>query len=377
MDQSNLKTLIEFRRHLHQYPEISGKEVNTARRVKDFFKSCPPDEIIEGIGGHGIAFTYKGAEDGPTTLIRCELDGLPIYEKNDFVYASKNPGSFHGCGHDGHMAIVAGVGMHLTAHKPKKGKVVLLYQPAEETGEGAAAILNSKRFQNIQPDYAFAIHNLPGFDLNQIILKVGAFAAASKGMIIQLKGKTSHAAHPEAGKSPSEAMCKLIVALPKLPEDIDNFTLLTVVHALLGSEAFGTSPGEATVMATLRAYEDDALNLLTSYAETLARQLAHEYSLEIDISYTESFAATVNHSGAYEIIKTAAKNIGLSMDVLDTPFRWSEDFGQFSKSAKTTIVGLGAGKYLPQLHEPTYDFPDEILEIGISLFIETLKDLNY
>jgi len=340
MDQDNLNTLIAFRKSLHQHPEVAGKESKTAKRVKEFFKDYAPDQTIEKMGGHGVAFIYNGSEDGPTTMIRCELDGLPITEKNGFDHASTIKGSFHGCGHDGHMAILAGVGMHLAKNKPKKGKVALLFQPAEETGEGAEKVLKSKKFQKINPDYAFALHNLPGFEEKQVIFKEGSFAAASKGMNIKIKGRTSHAAHPEDGNSPAEAMCKIIVALQKLPEGIEKFTLLTVVHAKLGSVAFGTSPGEASVMATLRAYEDNALDLLTEYAEMLVTEIADESNLGIEISYTESFAATVNDPEAHKIIKKASDNLGLKSMGIDKPFRWSEDFGHFSKGAKTTLVGM-------------------------------------
>jgi len=376
MDQINLNTLIVFRKSLHQHPEVSGQEAKTAERVKEFFKDYAPDETLEKLGGHGLAFIYNGSEEGPTTMIRCELDGLPITEKNNFDHVSTIKGSFHGCGHDGHMAILAGVGMHLANNRPKKGKVALLFQPAEETGEGAEKVLKSKEFQNINPQYAFALHNLPGFVERQVVFKDGPFAAASKGMIINITGKTSHAAHPEDGNSPAVAMSKIIMALQKLPEEIEKFSLLTVVHAQLGSVAFGTSPGEAVVMATLRAYEDDALDFLTENAERLANQITKESGLDINISYTESFAATVNNTEAYGIIKKASDNLALESKEIDTPFRWSEDFGHFSQVAKTTLVGLGAGINQPQLHEPTYDFPDEIMGTGISLFLETIKEIN-
>jgi len=377
MDQTDLNSLIAFRKELHKYPEVSGKEAKTAKRVKEFFQQHNPDQIIEKLGGHGIAFIYKGTQAGPTTMIRCELDGLPILEENEFDYRSEISGSFHGCGHDGHMAILAGIGMYLSKRSPDRGQVVLLYQPAEETGEGAEKVLKSKKFHTIKPNYAFALHNLPGYDKSQIVMKEGPFAAASKGMIIHLKGKTSHAAHPEDGKSPAEAMCKIIVGLQKLPEGLEKFSLLTVVHAKLGEVAFGTSPGTADIMATLRAYEDEVLDRLTKYAETLVADIASEHDLQINISYTESFAATVNDPEALKIIKQAAEKCNLQTEDIEHPFRWSEDFGHFSKEAKTALVGLGAGKLQPQLHEPTYDFPDEIIGTGIQLFIETLKDLHY
>ena len=377
MNDSNISTLIAFRKDLHQHPEVSGMEAKTAKKVKDFVQQYSPDQTIENLGGHGIAFVYKGTEPGPTTMIRCELDGLPIKEKNSFAHASTIEGSFHGCGHDGHMAMLAGVGMELSVQKPLKGKVVLLFQPAEETGEGAEKVLKSKAFDKINPDYAFAIHNLPGYPEKQIVVKKGTFAAASKGMIINLKGKTSHAAHPEDGISPAEAMCKLIIGLQKLPEGVKKFALITVVHARLGEVAFGTSPGDASVMATLRAYEDEVLDTMTDYSEKLVAQLAKEYKLEFDISYTESFAATDNHAEAHEIIRSAAKKLKLKPKNIRVPFRWSEDFGHFSKNSKTALVGLGAGKKQAQLHEPTYDFPDGIISTGIDLFLQTIKEIHH
>jgi amidohydrolase len=376
MTKKELDTIIELRKTLHQHPEVSGQEENTARLIMEFFVEYSPDEVIENLGGHGIAFRYNGENPGPTSLIRCELDGLPIPEKSSEKHASIKDGVSHTCGHDGHMAIVAGVGMQLSRKKPSKGNVVLLFQPAEETGEGAEKVLASKNFSGIKPDYSFALHNLPGYPENQVVIKKGPFAAASKGMIVKLTGKTSHAAHPEAGNSPTEALCKMMVALERLPDAMKKFTLITVIHAKLGEISFGTTPGEATLMATLRAYEDNVMEQLTTYAEKLIHHIANDYKLQVDISYTETFAATENHPEAHKIVKEAAKKLKLKTKNIRIPFRWSEDFGHFSKISKSTLFGLGAGKKQPQLHEPTYDFPDEILSTGINTFLEIINEIH-
>ncbi|WP_143959437.1 amidohydrolase [Litoribacter populi] len=377
MTQKELKSLTDFRRKLHQYPELSHEEKGTAKMVKDFFQALDPAKKFENLGGHGIAFQFDGKEAGPTTMIRCELDGLPIEDLSESKHASKNDGKSHTCGHDGHMAIVAGVGVHLFQHPPEKGKVVLLFQPAEETGEGAEKVINDKTYQDFKPDYAFALHNLPGYPENQVVIKKGSFAAASTGMIIKLTGKTSHAAHPEDGISPSLAMSTLMVGLPLLPESMKNFALTTVVHAQLGKRAFGTAPGDATIMATLRSHDNETLADLRSYSEALVHKVAEENKLKAEISYTESFAATENSEEAYKLVKEAAKRLKLKTKNIRLPFRWSEDFGHFSKETKTALFGLGAGKKQPQLHEPTYDFPDEIIGTGVGIFIETLKEFHY
>lgn len=376
MDTSSLKELSKFRKTLHQYPELSGLEVETAKKVLEFFKDLNPDQTFTALGGTGLAFVFKGREEGPTSLFRCELDGLPIHEENSIKHVSTIPGKSHVCGHDGHMAIISGLGIELSKNRPKRGKVILLFQPAEETGEGAKAVIEDPKFRNLKPDFAFALHNLPTFETGQIIIKKGAFAAASTGMIIHYKGRNSHSAHPEAGNSPAEAMAKTIVALEKLPDAMKKFTLVTVIHAQLGEIAFGTTPGEATVRATLRAFENETRDLLVAYAEKLCMQIAKEYNLEVKFDYSEVFAATHNDPEAWEFGNEAAKKLKLKTKHIRIPFRWSEDFGLFSSHTKTLLFGLGSGKNQPQLHEPNFDFPDELLPTGVSIFREIIRHIH-
>ena len=376
MDKVIFDQLKEFRKTLHQNPELSGEEKETAARVAKFFEDIQPDLTINKLGGYGLAFVFEGKEKGMTSLFRCELDALPIVENNNIKHQSKVLGVSHLCGHDGHMAIVAGLGLHLKDHRPAKGRVVLLFQPSEETGKGAESVIEDKKFPQIRPDYAFALHNLPGYDKNQIVMKKGAFAAASVGMIIKLKGRNAHASHPEAGNSPAEAMSKIIVALQKLPDAMKKFTMITVIHAKLGEVAFGTTPGDATVMATLRAYETETRDLLVTYAEKLCAQISKEYGLEISFEYVEGFDATHNSEETWEYGNEAAKKLKLKTKHIRIPFRWSEDFGHFSNHTKTLLFGLGAGKKQPQLHENNYDFPDDIIPTGVKMFEEIINQIH-
>ena len=209
-----MEAAIKFRREIHQFPELSGLEAETAKRVLQFFQPLNPDLTITNLGGHGLAFVF-GQSVGPTVLLRCELDALPIKEENEFSYRSESPFISHKCGHDGHMAILSAVGMRLSKQRPTKGRVVLLFQPAEEVGSGSSAVISDPQFQTIKPDFAFALHNLPGFPFGQIVLRHGVFACASRGMSISLKGKTAHAAQPDTGISPAPAMCQVISELEK------------------------------------------------------------------------------------------------------------------------------------------------------------------
>lgn len=373
IDEETLDILTRLRRELHQYPELSGQETGTAKRILEFFAPLKPGRTVTKLGGEGLAFVFEGAERGSTTMIRCELDGLPVREDNQFPYRSTIKEKSHACGHDGHMAIVCGVGMALSNCPPKKGQVILLFQPAEETGEGAATVLQSDEYASLQPDYVFALHNLPGHKIHSILLKEGVFAAASKGMEICLKGRTSHAAFPQDGNSPASAMARIILGLQTLPESFDSFSLVTVVNALLGELSFGTTPGDAVIRATVRSYDDRILEELTAAGEKLVGQLAQEYRLDYAISYRECFKATVNHSEAYSLVEKAARQLNYPVEYQKAPFRWSEDFGQFSKVAKTAFFGVGGGANHPQLHEAVYDFPDEIISTGINMFMAILK----
>jgi len=370
--------LIKFRKRIHKYPEIAGNEKNTAKMVVAFAKKFKPDKIIQKIGGYGIAVIFEGKNKGPVVLIRCELDALPITETNKFNFRSTKKNVSHKCGHDGHMTIVSGLIPLLSKNKISKGKVILLYQPSEETGEGAKRILEDKKFQSIKPDFVFALHNLPGFEKNNILIRKNVFASASKGMIIKLKGKTSHAAEPEKGINPSLAVAEIIQSLSFLSKKLNkvkDFILITPIHAKIGEPAFGTSAGYAEVMFTLRSFKNKDMNILTKEAVKTVDTISKKYKLKKEINFTEIFPATVNDEKCAELIKDSANEYKLKVRTLKKPFKWSEDFGHFTGQFRGAIFGLGAGINQPALHNPDYDFSDEIIETGINIFYTIIKKI--
>ena len=360
----------ELRHTLHQNPELSGQEIETARRIVEFFEPLQPDQALTNLGGTGLAFSFGSCESGPTLLLRCELDALPIQEINGMSYRSVTDGTSHKCGHDGHMAILGQVAEMLSEKRPVNGRVVLLYQPAEESGAGAAAVIADERFGEIKPDFVFGLHNLPGFPLGEVVLRSGTFACASRGMIVQLKGKTAHAAQPETGISPSKAMCRMIDELENLSTRLavdGELVLATVVGAQLGENSFGIAPDAATVYATLRSETDDTMQNVVAHCEKLVAEIATSQSLEFDIAYEEIFSATMNSQSAVSTIETACE--GLPVTKVEQPFRWSEDFGRFTQIADGAFFGLGAGVDRPQLHNADYDFPDELIDKGSQVFL--------
>jgi amidohydrolase len=373
-----MNELIEFRQLLHSHPELAHNEVVTSGLVQKFLEACKPDDMITEIGGHGVAAVFKGADTGSNVLVRCELDALPIPETINLPYGSTTDGIAHKCGHDGHMSIVAGVAERLYKQRPKSGAAILLFQPAEETGEGAEKVIKDPKFKQIKPDYAFALHNLPGYPLGRVIISENTFAAASTGLIINLHGQTSHAAEPESGKSPAMAVSQLISSLSSLPQfktSLHQSAQVTVIHAKLGEVAFGTSPGEGCVMATLRSYSQEVMDELIEEAKILAKGIAGAYELESDISCTQVFPSTVNSRDATTIIKNASAELEMNTHELDLPFAWSEDFGHFTAMCKAALFGLGAGEDHPALHHPDYDFPEQLLEPGINIFTKIIRNL--
>jgi amidohydrolase len=372
MDDMNVQQqLVALRQHLHQHPEISGEEANTANRIEKFLKAYAPDRMVREVGGHGLIAEFKGMEAGPTVMFRCELDALPIKEMNTMDYRSENAGKGHLCGHDGHMAMVAGLASHLKAKRPKKGRVILLFQPSEEDGQGADRIIRDKKFKEFAPDFIFAIHNLPGYPMHKVILSDQNFASASRGMAIKLSGKSSHAAEPEMGINPGMGLSKILIQIDALSKNktlFKDFVLITPIHAKLGNLAYGTSPGEAEVHFTLRSYRNSDMKVLIQKAEAIINEITAQENLNTEISYEEIFQATKNDPGCTQIVESASKKAGLKFVFLNQPFRWSEDFGHFTSKFNGALFGLGSGTDQPALHNPDFDFPDELIPSGMALY---------
>lgn len=372
---NDIQHLINFRQSLHQNPELSGNEEFTAEALKRMIIKYQPDDIIDNLGGYGVAFVFKSRKEGPTILFRADMDALPIHENSNIDYVSRTEGVSHQCGHDGHMAILVGLAEQISINRPKKGKVVLLFQPAEETGEGALAVINDQNFYRIEPDYCFALHNIPGYEKGKVVIDKGTFAAASEGISIKLTGKTSHAAEPEKGNSPALAMAEIIQRITDIPKknDFTDYVLTTVVHARLGEPTYGTSPGLAEILATLRAYNNNDLQLLEATTRNIVDEICRINNLEGDIGLTDIFPSVQNDAALTALIIEKAKELDLQIVKPKSVFPWSEDFSQFSQHYKSVFFGIGAGLETPKLHNANYNFPDEILPVGIGLFYNVYR----
>jgi amidohydrolase len=372
------KTLVRLRKELHQHPELSGEENATANRIVEFVKDYQPTNIIKNIGGAGVAVIYEFGNDGPTVAIRCELDALPIVEENTFSHQSKNKGVSHKCGHDGHMTIVVGLAMWLAEANLKKGSVILLFQPAEETGKGAAKMLADAKFIELAPDYVFALHNLPGNKLHSILVKPGYFTATVQSLCIHLKGKKAHASEPENGMNPTLATAELIQVLAKFA-NLDfksaDFSLLTPICMCIGERTYGISPEHAELHYTIRTWSGQLMSELEDKIKNAVGEVLKKYQLSYDIDWFEFFPASENNVFCTELVEKVAAQNGIELNKKPTPLRFGEDFGWYSRNYKSAIFGLGAGEQHPSLHHANYDFPDEIIDTGISMFKGMLEEI--
>jgi len=376
-ETSEIEQLITFRKELHAHPELSGEETKTAKRVIAFLETCIPSQIITSVGGHGVVAVFDSEKKGHNLMIRADMDALPIEEENDFDYRSKVKGVSHKCGHDGHTTMLLGLAKLLSKNPPKKGKALLLFQPAEEIGAGAAAVLDDENFTSLKPDWVYGLHNLPGYPLHEVVVKKDSFTASVTSIVIDFKGKTTHAAEPENGINPAMAVSELLLQTSlwsnNLPERQD-FAVLTPIYINLGDEAYGTSAGAARLGFTIRTWTEAEMQKLKKKLEECLINLAKKHQLKLKFSYKEEFKANENNETAVECIIAAAKNQKLQITERQFPFKWGEDFGLFSQQYKGAFFGIGAGENCPALHNADYDFPDKLLPTGSKMFYELCKN---
>jgi amidohydrolase len=366
-----------LRKELHKYPEVSGKEINTAKRIISFLENYPPDEIISNIGATGFLAIYRGKKAGKTILFRAELDALPIDEINTFEHRSVNKGVSHKCGHDGHMAILCGLATELHIQRPDTGTVILLFQPAEEDGTGAEKVLNDSKF-TYKPHLVFALHNIPGYTKNQVVVKTNTFSCAVNSLIIKLKGVTSHAAEPQMGINPALALAKITERFNQLIQDDickENYCLITPIYSKMGKKAYGVSAGDAEIHFTVRSNSNKKMHDIEENLEKEALLIADQFNLKCKTSWTQKFYANENNPEAVEHIVAATKLLNLNALEKESPFTWGEDFGIFTHHFSGAMFGLGSGKTSPALHNPDYDFPDDIIPTGINLFHQISKQI--
>jgi amidohydrolase len=351
---------------------LSGHERETAARLVEKVRALQPDALLTGVGGHGVIATFDSGVPGPALLFRADLDALPIQEVNTFEHRSQVDEVAHKCGHDGHSTILLGFAARLAEQRPAKGKVYLLWQPAEETGDGALAMLADPRFSEIKPDIGFAMHNMTGYPLNSVIVKDGIITAAVRGLTLTFGGATAHASMPEHGHSPALAIAELVreVETWNRNDAADpDFQLIVPIYMQVGTrEAFGVAPGAGVLQLTVRSWNDARIDALQARILERANALARRDGLTLTSSTAQHFRENDNDADANALVIGAADACGLPLIVRDAPLKGGEDFGLFSTRFPCSMFMLGSGEDAPPLHNNDYDFPDAMIAPGITMF---------
>lgn len=344
----------DLRKALHEIPELAFEEKRTKELLMSWVKKNTSLEIVD-CGSYFYAY-YEADPEAKTIAFRADFDAV----------CGKDGMPGHYCGHDGHAAILAGFGRILTENPPSVN-VLLLFQPAEETGEGAKLCREVLVVKHVDEIYGF--HNIPGYEKNGILILDGTFACASTGLEIRVMGSPSHAAYPEAGKNPAEILARLILRREEyLAKVTRGLAQITVIGEELGSSSYGVAASEGVLRLTVRAaFEEEFQKLIERICED-ARTWAQEAKMSFEVKRIEEFPATENHASCVDKVTRAAQECGFKIMKPAEPFRWSEDFGYYLQKVPGAFFGIGDGEDWPQLHTEEYEFPDEIIETALKMW---------
>lgn len=368
-----------LRHRLHQIAEPSNNEVHTSAFIRHQLEQFQPTRIVTFPKGHHLLADYDFGGDGKTVLLRADMDAVRVNETLKLPYTSENEGVSHKCGHDGHSTIMLRVAEMLHQQPLPKGRVLLLFQGAEETGEGARQILESGILDAYSIDCAYALHNIPAEPIGTIICKPRSFTCSVISCDIVLTGKTAHAAEPWNAVSPFPAAQRLtdfVLSLNQRDVQREDFCVATLIEFRVGSQAYGVAAGDGVLRFTIRTCEDAHLQQIISEIESKAKSEAASENLQCEIRWLEYFAASNNAEKAVVTIKECAENLNFTYQEKPIPFFWGEDFGLFTQHYSGALFGLGSGMAQPPLHHPDFDFPDEIVETGAKMFYGLAAAIN-
>lgn len=355
------RLLRELRQRLHAHAEFAGEERETINILIEFLTEHTTMALYPK---QGWFYAMHHEEAAMTVAVRADMDAI------SGPYGT----AYHGCGHDGHSAILAGLALAVEGRRLGMN-LMLIFQPAEETGEGAAMVCQMLQ----QPiDIIWGFHNIPGYEEGAVLLRPDVFSCASQGLSVTITGKQSHAAYPEDGKNPAFLFSRVVLQLPEWIAQIkkesnhqdgthSDYIMATVVQLSVGEKNFGISAGQGCLALTLRAqYQKDLDALQQKLLEQVAMECQRE-QMTFVYANTDRFPETLNHLQVYQYSRQVLLEKGLKVQVLEAPMRWSEDFGWYLKQIPGMYFGIGAGASWPALHTNDYDFNDRLLEVGVEI----------
>lgn len=359
----------EWRRHLHANPEFGFAEQATAAFVANKLRTFGLDEVAEGVGGTGVVGTLKRGTGNRAIALRADMDALRITEQGDMQHKSRNCGLMHACGHDGHTAMLLGAAKLLAAEGGFDGTVRFIFQPAEEWGKGALAMMSDGLFEKYPFDEIYGIHNMPGLPVGYFETKPEEFMSAEDNFEITLKGVGGHAARPHWGSEVLVAACAIVTNLQTIvarridPADIG----VVSVTELITDGTRNALPGVARILGDARSFRREISERIEQQMRTIAQGTALAYNVEAHVRYTREFVPLMNDTAlAAEAMAVAVELYGASnARVASKPMTGSEDFAQFLSRVPGCFVFLGNGETSAPLHNPNYDFNDNGLVHGM------------
>lgn len=367
--------ITRWRQHLHRHPELGYDLPKTARFVAEKLRGFGVDEVVEGVGRSGVVAVIHGKAPGRTVALRADMDALPITEATGLDYASQTPGLMHACGHDGHSAILLGAGQYLAETRNFAGTVVLVFQPAEEHGAGAAAMIEDGLLTRWGIDEIYGLHTEPGLPVGAIATRAGPVQAASDEFDITVTGRGGHAAIPQETIDTTLVAAQIVVSLHSIVGR--NFNPLHSVVLTIGS--FVTDSSASNVIAhnvllrgTLRCLDQEDRALGEARIRRVVTDTASAFGATAHIDWMSGYPVTINDAVATEHALRAAQRAVVEVTDTFEPTMTSEDFSYYLQHRPGAYVYLGNGDSAG-LHNPEYVFNDDAIPYGASYFVELVE----
>ncbi len=368
--------MIGWRHDFHRHPETAFEETRTAASVATLLKSWGLS-VTTGVGGTGVVATLSKGDGKRRIGLRADMDALNIEEASRFEYRSNVAGKMHACGHDGHTSMLLGAASHLARHGDFNGTLVFIFQPAEEHGEGALAMLEDDLLERFPLDEVYALHNLPGLPAGAFGGNTGSIMAAEDNFQITLRGTGSHAAMPHRGRDPLVAGAELVMAMQTLVAR----TVDPLHNAVVSFTEFNTNgtvnviPGEVTLKGDTRSLLPEVQEHIEATMQRIAQGVAATHGIECEFEYKRNFIPTINTKNEALGALAVASNVAGDNNVQNDrpPLMGSEDFGYLLEKVPGAYLFIGNGcdgANGMSLHNPEYDFNDSILETGARFWVE-------
>jgi amidohydrolase len=368
--------MITWRHHIHAHPETAFEETNTTKFIIEKLKSFGINELYTEFAPTGVVGIIKGNKDGRWIALRADIDALDIIEENKITYCSTIPGKMHACGHDGHTATLLGTAKYLSKHRDFAGTVVVIFQPAEENEGGARVMVENGLFERFPIEAVYGIHNQPNMQLNHFYVTHGPMMASYDVFEIKITGVGAHAAAPHLSKDTILTATQIVNGLQSIvSRNADPLSSLVVsVTQIHSGDTWNVIPQQAVIRGTVRTFDAKIQDMAESRIKQIATGIASTFEAKAEVDYQRRYPATINYAKQADIAIKAAKNVvGEASVIIDpNPSMGAEDFAFMLKKIPGAYVWLGAGQGA-NLHNPAYNFNDEVLTTGVEYFIEIVN----